>query len=273
VVSLSDGEGHDAIDADSGQEKCQYGKTSEDEDCEAVGDERFADNLVHGADVNHGEIGIDGTDGGGDSSGDGAGIAVGADADVGVGPGELVKRKVNFGGGGGGGVAFVLDVVEDADDLPFEDCAEGGILVGDKLDHSDTLGEWVEAGEVLAGEALADHGDARSAGEITSVEIAATGEAYAVGFVIARSDGVHHRLRFFVGVVVSFVGGLTGDGEMEAARAVGGKAGGYGDFRDAGNSGDALLELVVDGTDLRGAGGAFVLDGDAEGEDVVAANA
>jgi hypothetical protein len=43
----------------------------------------------------------------------------------------LVKGEVNFGGAGGGGVAFVLHVMEDADDLPFDDCAEGGSFVGE----------------------------------------------------------------------------------------------------------------------------------------------
>ena len=60
---------------------------------------------------------------------------------------------------------------------------------------------------------------------------------------------------------------------MQAARAVSGEAGSYSDFHDAGDGGDALLELLVDRADLWGARGAVVLDGDAEGENVVAANA
>ena len=273
MIALGYGEGHDAIYADRGEGEREYGEGAEDENGEAVGDEGFTDDLVHGADTRHGEIGIDGTDGGGDAGCDGAGISVGADSHGGEGPGALVKRKVNFGRGCGAGVAFVLDVVEDANDLPLDRWAEGRILVGDKLEDFDALGEGIESGEVLAGEGFADHGDARSAGEISGIEIAAAGEADAVRCVIAWRDGVNHRLRFFIGVVVGVIGGLTGDGEMESARAVGGKAGGYGDFHDSGNGGDSLFELAVDGADLGGARGALVLDGDAEGEDVVAANA
>jgi hypothetical protein len=104
----------------------------------------------------------------------------------------------------------------------------------------------------LAGEALADHGDAGSASEIAGVEIAAAGEVYAVGFVVARSDRVNHRLRLFVGVVVRLIGGLAGDREVDAACAFGGQARSDADFQDTGNGGDAFLELLVDGANLGG---------------------
>ena len=148
LKALGDGEGHDAVDADGGEEEREYGEGAEDEDGEAVGDEGFADDLVHGADARHGEIGIYGTDGGGNAGGHGAGgfLLVRTPMVV-LGPGALVKGEVNFSGAGGGGVAFVLHIVEDADDLPFDARRRrGGILVGDKLDDFNALGEWVEAG-------------------------------------------------------------------------------------------------------------------------------
>ena len=198
VFSLGDGESHDAVDADRGEEESEHGEGAEYEDGEAVGDKVFADDLVHGADVGHGEIGIHGTDGGGDAGGDGGRIAVGADGDGRVGPRGLVKGKVNFGGAGGCGMAFVLDVVEDANDLPFDGRAERGNLVGEQLDDFDALGERVESGKILAGEAFADHGDAGCSGEVARVEIAAAGEADAVGCVVARRDSINDGLRLLV---------------------------------------------------------------------------
>ena len=66
--------------------------------------------------------------------------------------------------------------------------------------------------------------------------------------------------------------GLAGDGEMEAARRCSWKAGGDGDLYDAGNGGDALLELPVDRSGPgRGWWCRVRAVGDAEGEDVVAA--
>jgi hypothetical protein len=96
---------------------------------------------------------------------------------------------------------------------------------------------------------------------------------YAVGFVVAGRDRVNHRLRFFVDVVVGLIGGLASDREVETAGAFGGQAGSDAYFQDARDGGDAFLELLVNGANLRGSRGAFVLDGNAEGEDVVAANA
>ena len=273
MCTLGDGESHDAVDADRGEEESEHGEGAEYEDGEAVGDKVFADDLVHGADVGHGEIGIHGTDGGGDAGGDGGRIAVGADGDGRVGPRGLVKGKVNFGGAGGCGMAFVLDVVEDADDLPFDGRAERGNLVGEQLDDFDALGERVESGKVLAGEAFADHGDAGCSGEVARVEIAAAGEADAVGCVVARRDSINDGLRLLVDVVVGVIEGLPSDREVEAAGAFGRQAGSNAYFQDAGDGGDSFFELLVDGADLGGARGAIVLDGDTEGEDVVASNA
>src|SRR5580692_898582 len=163
VISLSDREGHDAVNADGGQEQRQRGKSSEDEDGKAVAYEGIAYDLIHGADVRHGVIGIDRANGGGDPRGYRAGVSIGADADGGVGPGALIKRHINL-GGAGGGMAVVLDIMKNAHNLPFDRRAEGGNFIGEQFRDFDALGERVEARQVLAGKAFADYCDPRSAG-------------------------------------------------------------------------------------------------------------
>jgi len=59
---------------------------------------------------------------------------------------------------------------------------------------------------------------------------------------------------------------------MQAPRAFGRQAGSDSHFQDAGDRCDPFLELLVHGANLRGVGGALVLDWHAEGENVAPAN-
>ena len=134
---MLDREGHDAVDADGREDEGYGGKGGKERGGEAVARERFIDELIHGANLVEGQIGIQRLNRGGDAGG----VAHG---DTRAGPGALRERNINF------GVSFaanagIVDVAIDANNLPF-DLRTYPADARDQLPDEDTLLQWINIG-------------------------------------------------------------------------------------------------------------------------------
>ncbi len=220
VRALRHREGHDAVDTECGEKKRNGGEADEEDESEAVvGENQLAD-LLHGAGLGEGYLGVDGVDGCGDALDHGGGVVDGADADACTGPGSLPEGDLHL--GAVFAEAAAADVVVDADDLPLDGRAEFGDA-GDELLDGDALLERVDAFEVLLHEVFVDDGYFDAGGGVLIGEGAAIDYANAEGFEEVGGDHAEAGVGSHGGVVE---GRFSDDGKRHAkARAEERKAG------------------------------------------------
>ena len=243
--ALLDGVGHEAVDADGGEDERGGSEDGEQEHVEVLARGGLDDDFGHGTDAGDGEAAAGLAELIGDGGNVLVGIAVGADqpdhgANVGVEGGHAVGDLRAGDDHERAGIvieAAVADVADDADDLAGGLCELGADAFADE----ELLANGIAFGPVFFRHGLVDENDAGGGTGVLLGEVAAAQDGNVEDGEVA--GGSAHP----AGAAVPWrfaVGGAADDVEGQAVAAFERKAAGEGGDFDAGDGIEALASVV-----------------------------
>src|SRR5215469_4512492 len=266
VSALRDGEGHDAINAEGGEDQGDEGKGAEENGAETIAPHRFVEHLIHGLDVGHGEVGVQGLDDGRDAGGGAGGIAEGTNSHVNAWPRTLREGDNDFGALAVLGIA-TPNIFVNSDYLPGNGRAKF-CKPGNQLLYRDALGEGIDVGEIFADELSVHDGDGHTPRSIGFRERATARDANAESLEIPGRGHVEAGAGALRGIVHFFSHDVEVHAEVHAIdrhSCVDRRAG------DTEKSVDALEQLPIEGEHLFGLRAAFGGHGQGKGEQMIGA--